>query len=320
LKSADGSSTYRLEFPAGKSINDILGGSISVWCEQFSANFGHVVVPTTVAVAQSKASTDLVCKATASDANFAKTPEGYNCENLSADFQVRWLVEETEILIELIGRVDEQSYMGFGPSGSTDKTNMDGADPVIADFFDGEFRARDYYMISRNQCSNGQGVCPDDSLDELIDDSSDVSGQRNESEGITLIRYKRPLQPTNANATEGGLTVDLPISVVPGEETFIVWALGPISTDTGFPNFHSIDFARVDISIDFGRDVVDKCVPLIDDGTAPDIDVEPFERPVITDTTEFNIVMGPSGGDKGYAGITGRTAWYVSYSSENSGK
>jgi Electron transfer DM13 len=40
--SADGTVTYRVEFPGNSSILDILGGSISVWCEQFSANFGEV--------------------------------------------------------------------------------------------------------------------------------------------------------------------------------------------------------------------------------------------------------------------------------------
>ena len=43
--SANGRSTYRVEFPYGKSIYDIQGGSISVWCRTFAANFGEVVVP-----------------------------------------------------------------------------------------------------------------------------------------------------------------------------------------------------------------------------------------------------------------------------------
>jgi Electron transfer DM13 len=39
---ADGTATYRVEFPDGKSILDILGGSIGVWCEEFVTNFGEV--------------------------------------------------------------------------------------------------------------------------------------------------------------------------------------------------------------------------------------------------------------------------------------
>lgn len=42
LRAADGSKTYQVEFPQGTSIRDYLGGSISVWCEEFAANFGEV--------------------------------------------------------------------------------------------------------------------------------------------------------------------------------------------------------------------------------------------------------------------------------------
>jgi hypothetical protein len=43
---ADGSLTYRIEFPEGKSVSDVLGGSISIWCRTFAANFGEIVIPT----------------------------------------------------------------------------------------------------------------------------------------------------------------------------------------------------------------------------------------------------------------------------------
>ena len=45
---ANGKVTYRIEFPEGKSIRDIFGGSFSVWCKQFSANFGEVVIPRSI--------------------------------------------------------------------------------------------------------------------------------------------------------------------------------------------------------------------------------------------------------------------------------
>ena len=38
----DGTMTYRVEFPQNRTVMDILGGSISVWCENFRANFGEV--------------------------------------------------------------------------------------------------------------------------------------------------------------------------------------------------------------------------------------------------------------------------------------
>ena len=44
LPPADGLVTYRVEFPEGKSLRDILGGSISIWCRTFRANFGEVIL------------------------------------------------------------------------------------------------------------------------------------------------------------------------------------------------------------------------------------------------------------------------------------
>ena len=48
LLAANGTDTYRAEFPSGTSIQDYLGGSFSVWCTTAAANFGEVVIPTTL--------------------------------------------------------------------------------------------------------------------------------------------------------------------------------------------------------------------------------------------------------------------------------
>lgn len=64
----------------------------------------------------------------------AQTPEGYNCEPLSDDYQVRWQVDEDqqEIAIELVANIPDGAYMGFGVSGSTTRTLMDAADTIVA--------------------------------------------------------------------------------------------------------------------------------------------------------------------------------------------
>ena len=48
LEFANGTNTITLEFPAGTSMNDILGGSLSVWCRTMFMNLGQVVVPDTL--------------------------------------------------------------------------------------------------------------------------------------------------------------------------------------------------------------------------------------------------------------------------------
>jgi Electron transfer DM13 len=64
---AYGNETYRIEFPDGKSINDILGGSISIWCRTFAVNFGEVIVPTALnASFEDESAPELQCSSSGS--------------------------------------------------------------------------------------------------------------------------------------------------------------------------------------------------------------------------------------------------------------
>ena len=61
------------------------------------------------------------------------TPDGYNCEPMADDFHVRWRVLDGTLDVELLGRVDRGTYMGFGISGLPQtQTLMTGADAVVA--------------------------------------------------------------------------------------------------------------------------------------------------------------------------------------------
>lgn len=141
----------RVEFPGDTTITNFLGGSLSVWCVSFAANFGHLTFPSTLpAEAMSLVGPELECSAVdASDSpvdpnvdipSFIPTPEGFNCEELNpvgnpagnAPLQVRWRVNEEILEVELIGRLPEGEYFGFGVSGSNERTEMIGADAQIA--------------------------------------------------------------------------------------------------------------------------------------------------------------------------------------------
>jgi hypothetical protein len=61
----------------------------------------------------------------------ASTPEGYNCEALNEDYQVRWRVNGDNLDIELVGDIPDEAYMAFGVSGLPDRTWMLGADIVV---------------------------------------------------------------------------------------------------------------------------------------------------------------------------------------------
>ena len=158
---------------------------------------------------------------------------------------------------------------------------------------------------------------------------------------LTLIRYRRPVTPTDIHVIRNGQhDVDQVMNVRPGVLTTMIWALGPMDPDTGQPLFHSLGESRNLIQWELGRSPpIDNCIPLIDDdeyyssfldgiededelygGRRP---VFPFVRPVLTNVMEFRATIGPSGGERGYASITGgrtpasagaqgmSSAWYI---------
>jgi hypothetical protein len=250
--------------------------------------------------------------------SFIETPQGFNCQPLHEDLQVRWQVNGDSLDIELIGNIDESVYMGFGISGSDIDTKMVGADAVLCDEFEGQFRAVDFYLSAKQPCTNGAGVCADQP-NGLTNDISLVSGGRDASTGITVVRYTRPLTPSNLGANVGGQAVDRSISVQPGESTFVVWAIGPVDGGSGLPQFHSIAYPSDDVSIEFGRSVQDNCEPLVEgevDEEEP-ADIVPFFRPVLSGVTEFTARIGPPADPKGYTAITGQEAFGVSWCKSN---
>jgi DOMON domain len=239
----------------------------------------------------------LQCSDGATIPDIAKTPSGFNCEPLNDQLQVRWAVMGNEIAFELVGQVEETEWMGFGVSGSSTKTFMVGADPTVVDMYNGTFRARDFYLNNRSQCSGINGVCPDsrNGTDDVKKGS--VNGDRDQ--GITVVRYIRPLIPSDIDdSAPSDSRIDRSISVTSRVETYIVWAIGPVSPDTGLPQFHSVWPQGVDFKLEFGRAVTDNCEPFVGISDAPTATPEPYDIPVLKDVTEIVARIGPSGGER----------------------
>lgn len=201
-----------------------------------------------------------------------------------------------EIAVELVGLVGETDWMGFGVSGSTTRTFMLGADPTVVDRYNGTYRARDFYLINRSQCSGVSGVCPDTRNGKTDDvKMNSVSGER--SQGITLVRYIRPLIPTDVDdSLPSDSRIDRSILVAPGVSTYVVWAIGPVSQDTGLPQFHTVYPRGLDFRIEFGRAVKDNCTPLVANvEVTPPV---PYQIPILNNVTEIVARIGPSGGER----------------------
>lgn len=181
----------------------------------------------------------------------ATTPPGYNCEALTPNFQVRWRVVRgrdaasssssssaaasdvaatatagtttttttapaTSIAFELITRgIDhEKVYIGLGVSGRPDEPHMIGGDVVIADYYQGKPRARDFNMNARAPCStlanrknewqSALGVCPDTAETFVNDVPTDrISGVR-----LQQATYDETITSTMENGGDGSSHYD----------------------------------------------------------------------------------------------------------------
>lgn len=120
--------TVELELPDGKTIADV--DYFSIWCEEVGVNFGSV----NIVAADLEGVPDLpqpTCGAggapgtTEAEEPFP-VPDGWNCEDLNEDFQARWVVDGDNVNVELVSRIGADRYMGFGVSGSDERTEMIG--------------------------------------------------------------------------------------------------------------------------------------------------------------------------------------------------
>nr|CAI5865133.1 unnamed protein product [Callosobruchus analis] len=204
-----------------------------------------------------------------------------NCLQLHRDFQVSWEIFGPQITIQLSGQVAENEYLSFGVSGSTDRSQMIGADVAVA-YIDG-YRgfATDYNITALTPCVKvlGQykGVCKD----ELVggQDSNQMNTAVREN-GINIITYRRTL----------------------------------ISHENMEPAFHDL-YSKTDVTIQTSpKEPQNNCFSFT---KTKAILGEPWKKGQIFDKTirVFNTYIGPSGGKKGYQAITGHSstalAWYV---------
>lgn len=172
-----------------------------------------------------------------------------------------------------------------------------------------EFFAVDYFVSGRNPCSEGKGVCPDESgLPPGGNDISKVSGGRKGD--LTMIRYTRPLKGNDKE-------LDRPIRLT--DPTFVSWAMGPLNPSLKRPVFdrEQTSLPSSNVTVEFGRIVTNACERRLNvsDNTVGR-SIPGFKRPTISGVTDITARIGPSGGARGVEGITGGPsggfAWYIS--------
>ncbi|XP_060650374.1 protein Skeletor, isoforms B/C [Drosophila nasuta] len=279
-----------LELPGDKTIFDI--DWISVYDVADNENYGHVLIADGLNVPPS------LVKITPYEFSLP------NCRQLHKDLQISWEVFGPQITFQLSGQVAKMDYMSFGISGSDVSSQMIGADVVVAYLDDIRGYTVDYNITSLAPCVKvlGQykGVCRDDVVGGL--DSFQLNTY-SRKDGINTISFRRTLK----SADDGDKEIFLDRS------NYVVWALGQLDSNNE-PAFHTY-YPKSDIIIDFNTtEPVNDCFSFTKRLVTQ---VQLWERTRITDPTvrTFNAYLGPSGGMRGYQGLTGHVssglAWYI---------
>ncbi|XP_063880815.1 protein Skeletor, isoforms B/C-like [Scylla paramamosain] len=299
---------------SGKTIVITLPGELTVfdvdylgvWCRAFSANFGHILLPSSLNVPPS-----LKMLGVAPQTKL-------NCEVLWDDLalEVRWAVAGESIVMQLVGRIDDGQYMSFGTSGNPSRSVMVGGDVVVAwlDQASGRGEAQDYHLGAKAQCQGGRGSCPD----------SEIQGSRNNVRllnaalinDFTMLTFQRPLAAADPT--------DMPI-LTNGSQA-VIWAVGPVNSQ-GHTSYHSLRL-RGNMIVDFGRTPEWNC-PVPEDTPqskpqsgpskpppAPETNNAWYIPPIPCNEPEDGVMyaqIGPTGGDSGYNSITGHVGWGIAW-------
>ncbi|KAF0293008.1 Protein Skeletor, isoforms B/C [Amphibalanus amphitrite] len=294
----------------GKDIEITLPGSLtvydidwlSVWCVQYRHNFGWVAIPPNLD------NIPPYLELSRRQDQAQRVPSGggvasqlTNCRTLVDNkLRVSWGSDSHHIYVELSAEISEDDWMGFGLSGDQSRPLMKGADVVVA-FYDAEegtYRAQDYIITEKAQCSRGQGVCVDEEIGGR-NDAQVISGKR--QNGVTTVTFKRPI-------ITGDNRADRPYIINGGVQ--VIAAIGPLNSRKQ-ANYHSRGWGAG--VIDFGAINDDRCA---DRSVTPVVEVinsQPWPRRTISGTNQFEARIGPTGGKRGYQAVTDIASWGIAW-------
>ncbi|XP_050532309.1 protein Skeletor, isoforms B/C-like [Daktulosphaira vitifoliae] len=284
---------------------------LAVWCVQYTHNFGHVNIPDDLDVPPALGQTKLTpswwynpTSSTTSD------PESHwemnNCrELLPGRLQVQWEIQGDWIQVQLTARIHEDQFIAFGLSGDPNSNSMIGSDVVIV-YYDkskNSFHAEDYYITSMVECDGNNGLCPDERLGGRNDAVLITGTRRND---VTCIVYRRPLQ-TNEAINDQSVPLD--------SASLVIAAIGSLGK-SGQPSARFLKDTTSDvIRIDFNSKDDHSCLTSLFNNVDDELSLSPWAPNVIIGENKFTARLGPSGGVRGYMGITGiptgEVVWYI---------
>ncbi|OTF71977.1 Skeletor, isoforms D/E-like protein [Euroglyphus maynei] len=221
--------TVMLMLPDTKTVYDF--DWLGIWCEEFQLDFGHVHIPQHIRVPPSPAMLGL------------KPEAKLNCEVFDdlRGFEMRWIFDGDDIVIQLVGRMLPNEYMAIGWARDDTRSSMIGADALVA-WIDaaGKGHAKDYYISAKEPCVGQHGVCPDLNHPGATDSITLLHAAV--INGFRMITVKRP---------QLGVDERFDQHVYSDGQQAIVWAYGPLNSRNQL-SYHTnhqygnryVDFAR----------------------------------------------------------------------------
>lgn len=225
-----------LELPGNMTIFDIDWISIYDTVEQ--ENYGSFIIPSHLNVPPS-----LVTLVKYE----SRLPQ---CEQLHRDIQLNWEIFGPQITFELVARIENNDYIGFGISGSDNSSQMIGADVSISYLEAHLGFTFDYNITERHPCVSLQnneyhGVCPDTRVGGVENYQIHTYTREN---GLTKITFRRNLINTGDEGDKVFKT---------SGATYIVWAVGRLNKFKE-PRYHHL-YSKGDFKIEFGRKITKNC-------------------------------------------------------------
>lgn len=229
-----------LELPGNLTIFDI--DWLSIYDLSDQENYGSVFIPSHLSVPP----------ALVSPIKYeSRLPQ---CEQLHRNIQLNWEIFGPQITFELVARIGNNDYIGFGISGSDNSSQMIGADVSLSYIDSHVGYTVDYNITDKHPCvsinNNGyRGVCPDTYVGGV--DNYQVYTYTREN-GLTKLTFRRNIINTGDDGDKVFKT---------NGPTYIVWAVGRLNKFKE-PRYHHI-YSKGDTKIEFGRKITKNCFQFV---------------------------------------------------------
>jgi hypothetical protein len=294
--------TLQFSLPEGVYACDL--AVFTIWCRAANSHFTTIDIPQSLFTTdQSEAASGTILCTRTGGGGGATVFE--NCEQLHQDLTLDWTVNRADesVTFRLCGCTSpndafDNTWLGFGLSGSESATFMIGADATIV-WVDREDQphAEDYYLSAYTQCGGGTGACPDDQSSAGTCSNSAILETGFTQDGSQCVVFTRNFSA--GDECDQDINPD-------NENQYIVWGVGGLG-DTAFRHF--VRAENGDAPLHLGRQPSKDCESLV----CSSCDAYETQTLVAPSDATFVAHIGPSGDQRGYMGITGRAGWGIAW-------